>query len=336
MSWITARRRRRVAGYAVIPLGLAAIGVMYASLTGPGQAAASAPAASQQNVARGRYLFEQSCSSCHGLDAQGTSVGPSLIGTGAASVDFQMSTGRMPAKEQGAEMDRRPVVFSPRDIDAVASYVASLGGGPPVPTEAQASPVGANSGLGQQIFNANCAACHNFVGAGGALTNGKYAPSLTQATPVQIYEAMLTGPEAMPAFSDTTLTPEREARHHRLRHQDPRGAEPRRVQPGPGRSGYRGARDLDRRHRPADLRGHMDRRKAARRMSEDDQTPAAQPGREAAGQEPARPHRVIGTPPPAVARSMLGGGPRHQRPADPARHRGRRRSRRPAARDRAC
>jgi quinol---cytochrome-c reductase cytochrome c subunit len=207
VSWITARRRRRVAGYAVVPLGLAVIGVMYAGLTGPSQAAASAPPASQQNIARGRYLFEQSCSSCHGLDAQGSSVAPSLIGTGAASVDFQMSTGRMPAKEPGAEMDRRPVVFGPRDINAIASYVASLGGGPPIPTEEQASPVGANPGLGQQIFNANCAACHNFVGAGGALTNGKYAPSLNQATPVQIYEAMLTGPEAMPAFSDTTILP---------------------------------------------------------------------------------------------------------------------------------
>jgi ubiquinol-cytochrome c reductase cytochrome c subunit len=208
VSWITARRRRRVAGYAVVPLGLAAIGVMYASLTGPGsQAAASAPPPLQQNIARGRYLFEQSCSSCHGLDAQGTSVAPSLIGTGAASVDFQMSTGRMPAKEQGAEMDRRPVVFSPHDINAIASYVASLGGGPPVPTEAQASPVGANPGLGQQIFNANCAACHNFVGAGGALTNGKYAPALNHVTPVQIYEAMLTGPEAMPVFSDSTVLP---------------------------------------------------------------------------------------------------------------------------------
>jgi ubiquinol-cytochrome c reductase cytochrome c subunit len=207
VSWITARRRRRVVGYAVVPLGLAVVGVLYASVTGPGQAAASAPPASQQSIARGRYLFEQSCSSCHGLDAQGSSIAPSLIGTGAASVDFQMSTGRMPAKEQGAEMDRRPVVFSPRNIDDIASYVASLGGGPPIPTEAQASPVGANPGLGQQIFNANCAACHNFVGAGGALTNGKYAPSLNQATPVQIYEAMLTGPEAMPAFSDTTITP---------------------------------------------------------------------------------------------------------------------------------
>jgi ubiquinol-cytochrome c reductase cytochrome c subunit len=206
VSWITARRRHRVASYAVIPLGLAVIGAAYGSLTGS-RADAPAPPASQQNIARGKYLFEQSCSSCHGLEAQGTSLAPSLVGAGAAAVNFQMSTGRMPAKEPGAEMDRRPVVFSPRDIDAIASYVASLGGGPPIPTEAQANPAGANPGLGQQIFNANCAACHNFDGAGGALTNGKYAPALTQATPVQIYEAMLTGPEAMPAFSDTTITP---------------------------------------------------------------------------------------------------------------------------------
>jgi ubiquinol-cytochrome c reductase cytochrome c subunit len=208
VSWITARRRHRAAGYVVVLFGLAAIGAMYASVTGTGgTASAAAPSVTSQSSAEGRYLFEQSCSSCHGLDAPGSSVGPSLIGTGAASVDFQMSTGRMPAKEPGAEMDRRPVVFSPRDIEAIASYVASLGGGPPIPTGEQASPVGANPGLGQQIFNANCAACHNFVGAGGALTNGKYAPSLNQSTPVEIYEAMLTGPEAMPAFSDTTITP---------------------------------------------------------------------------------------------------------------------------------
>src|SRR5438067_3283279 len=197
-----------MAGYAVVPLGLAAIGVMYASLTGPGgQAAASAPAASQQSIARGRFLFSQSCASCHGLQAQGTSVAPSLIGTGAASVYFQMSTGRMPAKEPGAEMDRRPVEFSRQNIYDIGSYVASLGGGRPVPSAAQVSTAGADPGLGQELFNANCAACHNFVGAGGALTSGKYAPALNQSTPTQIYTAMLTGPEAMPPFNHTTITP---------------------------------------------------------------------------------------------------------------------------------
>lgn len=209
MSWFTARRRRRASGYAVVLLGLAVIGVMYASLTSQngGQAAASSAAMTQQGVAQGKYLFDQSCSSCHGLDAQGSSVAPSLIGAGAAAVDFQMSTGRMPAKEQGAQMDRRPVVFSQHEIYEISSYIASLGGGPAIPTAAQANPNGANTGLGQELFAANCAACHSIDGAGGALTYGKYAPALTQATPTQIYEAMTTGPEAMPVFNDNTITP---------------------------------------------------------------------------------------------------------------------------------
>jgi ubiquinol-cytochrome c reductase cytochrome c subunit len=209
VSWITARRRHRAAGYAVVLLGLAAIGVVYASLTGTGsQAVASAPGASQSSIATGKYLFEQSCSSCHGLLAQGQpGVAPSLIGAGAAAVDFQMSTGRMPAKEPGPEMDRKPPVFSQKQIYDIASYVASLGGGPPIPAVSQVSSAGANVGLGQQLFAANCAACHNIVGAGGALTYGKYAPALVPSTPTQIYEAMQTGPEAMPVFNDTTITP---------------------------------------------------------------------------------------------------------------------------------
>jgi len=114
----------------------------------------------------------------------------------------------MPAAALGAENDRKPPRLSPADTRAVAAYIQSLGGGPPVPSAAQVSTGGANVGLGQQLFVANCAACHNFVGAGGALTNGKFAPALTDSTPTQIYEAMLTGPEAMPAFNDLTVPPQ--------------------------------------------------------------------------------------------------------------------------------
>ena len=89
----------------------------------------------------------------------------------------------------------------------MAAFIGSLGGGPAIPSAAQVSTSGANVGVGQQLFVADCAQCHNFVGAGGALTYGKFAPALTQATPTQIYEAMLTGPEAMPIFNDGTLTP---------------------------------------------------------------------------------------------------------------------------------
>jgi len=211
VRWITARRRHPAAGYAVVLLMLVAIGMAYAAVTGSGGPASAAEpaAADQKQIAEGRDLFNQNCSSCHGLAAQGIpGIAPSLIGVGAAAVDFQVSTGRMPAKEPAAEAPRKPVAFTTSQRHAIAAYIESLGGGPPIPAPAQVDPAAGNVAVGQQLFIANCAQCHNFVGAGGALTSGKYAPALTESTPTQIYEAMLTGPEAMPVFSDTALTPQ--------------------------------------------------------------------------------------------------------------------------------
>jgi len=208
LSWITARRRRPVAGYAVVLLGLLAVGGGYAAVTASGSAAnASSPAPNSTQIDRGRQIFAQTCSSCHGLDAQGTSSAPSLIGVGAAAVYFQVSTGRMPLKENDAEAPRKPPVLSYQQTLDVAAYIQSLGGGPTIPSPEQVSTEGADTGLGQELFTENCSQCHNFVGAGGALTYGKYAPPLTQSTPTQIYTAMQTGPEAMPVFNDTTITP---------------------------------------------------------------------------------------------------------------------------------
>ena len=208
MSWFNTRRRRPVAGYAALLLGLVVVGLVYGAFTRTGGTAqASAPAASPSDINTGNDLFDATCSSCHGLDAQGTTQAPSLIGAGAAAVDFQMSTGRMPAKEVGAQEDQKPVTFSAQQIYEIADYVASLGGGPAIPDAQQVSTAGANTALGEELFSANCAQCHGFAGAGGALTYGKSAPPLTQATPTQIYEAMLTGPEAMPVFSDGAVSP---------------------------------------------------------------------------------------------------------------------------------
>jgi ubiquinol-cytochrome c reductase cytochrome c subunit len=207
VSSIIARRRHPAAGYAAVAVGLVAVGVLYSTLAGGG-ASAAAPAQASTSIAQGKSLFEQSCSSCHGLDAQGTTQAPSLIGAGAAAVYFQMSTGRMPAKELGAENERKPTDFTEQQIYAIAAYVASLGGGPPIPSEADVSTVGANTALGEELFSTNCAQCHGFAGAGGALTYGKNAPPLTASTPTQIYTAMLTGPESMPVFGDGTVTPQ--------------------------------------------------------------------------------------------------------------------------------
>ena len=209
MSGIKRWRRQRAGRYAVLMLGLAAIGVVYAAITGAGGAASAATPGgpSPADIAQGRAIFADTCSSCHGMNAQGTAAGPSLVGAGAAAVDFQMSTGRMPGKDLDAQMPRKPVTFTTEQIHQVAAYISSLSGGPAIPSAAQVDPAGGNLALGQQLFITNCAQCHNFAGAGGALTYGKYAPPLTHSTPTQIYEAMLTGPEAMPVFSDTTVTP---------------------------------------------------------------------------------------------------------------------------------
>jgi ubiquinol-cytochrome c reductase cytochrome c subunit len=181
-------------------------GVLYGTFSGGGAAAAAPPQNSTQ-IAQGHSLFIESCATCHGLDAQGTTQAPSLIGAGAAAVDFQMSTGRMPAKELGAENNRKPTDFTPAEIYDIAAYVASLGGGPAIPPQSAVSLQGADTALGEELFSTNCAQCHGFAGAGGALTYGKSAPSLNASTPTQIYEAMLTGPEAMPVFGDGTITP---------------------------------------------------------------------------------------------------------------------------------
>jgi ubiquinol-cytochrome c reductase cytochrome c subunit len=201
-------RRRRIAGYAVVVLGLALVGTLYALVTGSGSSsAATAPASAQAQVARGQQIFQMTCATCHGLQAQGTDVAPSLIGVGSAAVDFQVSTGRMPLREPGAEADRKPPQLTPAQTRQVAAYIESLAGGPAIPSSQDVSTNGANLALGQELFTADCAQCHNFDGAGGALTYGKYAPPLTASTPTQIYEAMLTGPEAMPVFNNTTITP---------------------------------------------------------------------------------------------------------------------------------
>jgi ubiquinol-cytochrome c reductase cytochrome c subunit len=202
-------RRRPAAGYAVVLLALILVGAIYATITGSGEsAAATTPTTSQAQIAEGQQLFKLTCATCHGLEAQGTAVAPSLIGVGSAAVDFQVSTGRMPATGPDAENGRKPARFNEAKTHAIAAYIESLAGGPAIPTPAEVSTSGADLALGQQLFISDCAQCHNFDGAGGALTYGKYAPALTASTPTQMYEAMLTGPEAMPVFNNTTITPD--------------------------------------------------------------------------------------------------------------------------------
>jgi ubiquinol-cytochrome c reductase cytochrome c subunit len=201
---LSARRRHPLAALVVLLFALAVTGGLYAALA-PAPKAQADDSAQSLAISEGKKLYSVGCASCHGTSGQGSSDGPSLVGVGSAAVDFQVGTGRMPAQQPGAQIPKHPVIYDQAQIDQLAAYIASLGPGPAIPTKDQYSPTGANAGKGGELFRTNCAQCHNFVGKGGALTNGKYAPTLQGASPKHIYEAMLTGPQSMPSFPDSTM-----------------------------------------------------------------------------------------------------------------------------------
>ncbi|MEO0048883.1 MAG: hypothetical protein RL556_215 [Actinomycetota bacterium] len=198
-------RRSKFAAIVVIASGLLVSGAGYAVATQVATTSASS-AYTQAQVDEGHKLFLANCASCHGKNAEGTHNAPTLIGVGAASVDFQVSSGRMPAQASGPQIQVKPVQFTDAQIAELAAYVDSLAPGPSVPTEGQTAANG-NATRGGELFRINCAMCHNAAGAGGALTQGKYAPSLMGASGTEIYEAMITGPQNMPVFNDANLTP---------------------------------------------------------------------------------------------------------------------------------
>jgi ubiquinol-cytochrome c reductase cytochrome c subunit len=198
------KHRRRLANVAGLMAALVLTGGLY-SVFAPAQAADDGTSESAAEAA-GRELYERSCITCHGENLEGVpNRGPSLIGVGEASVYFQVHTGRMPLVRQEADAPDKPAVFSDEEIDQLMAYVQANGGGPTLPSGDLRD---GDLAEGGELFRLNCASCHNFVGEGGALSSGKAAPSLKDSSELEIYTAMLTGPENMPVFGDNQLTPD--------------------------------------------------------------------------------------------------------------------------------
>jgi ubiquinol-cytochrome c reductase cytochrome c subunit len=213
---LSKRRRHPLAAVAVLVVALFACGTAYATLSPSSVSAEVSQTAQSTQVEEGRQLFAIGCASCHGLGgeglvrADGTVIAPSLVGVGAASVDFQVGTGRMPMAAPAAQAPRKPVAYDDDQIAALAAYVASLAPGPEIPDDAMLDVTAdtVDVARGGLLFRTNCAQCHNTTGQGGALTYGQEAPNLTGVDAKHIYEAMITGPQAMPVFNDELLTPE--------------------------------------------------------------------------------------------------------------------------------
>ena len=250
-------------------LGLLLTGGLYAAFS-PAQAQADNSAA---QVKQGRELFLVGCSFCHGVNGQGVEtldgnqLGPSLVGVGAAAVDFQVGTGRMPAVQPGPQIPQKETSYTADEIAALSAFVASLGPGPAIPNESDWSLDGLSDeqrqaaiSRGGQIFLTNCTACHNFEGSGGAMPQGGYAPPIRGVPPKYIFEAMLTGPQAMDNFSNGNLSVEekRDIIAYLQSLQD----EPRlrRFRARRHRSGERGHVRVAGRHRRPGRRSGLDRR----------------------------------------------------------------------------
>lgn len=205
MKALAARRHHRFAPVVLLLLALLVTGGVYAVLA-PSQARADT--ASTQDIETGKKLFQANCATCHGLNAQGSDNAPSLIGVGAAAVDFQVSTGRMPMAMDGPQVQVKPRQMTEEQTSQLAAYVASLGAGPAIPTDEMVDGSQGTPSTGAQIFRTNCAMCHNATGQGGALSQGKFAPSLQRTSARNIYQAMLTGPQSMPVFNNANITPD--------------------------------------------------------------------------------------------------------------------------------
>ncbi|MFC3849795.1 c-type cytochrome [Corynebacterium hansenii] len=214
--------RRTASGVMALALALTGAGFLANALT-PDAQVATAQQDEAAMIQQGKEIYDVACITCHGANLQGVKDrGKSLIGVGEGAVYFQVHSGRMPMLRNEAQAARKTPRYSEEQTLALAAYVQSHGGGAGIVRDedgsiAMESLRGKNAGpngeidpldvaRGSELFRLNCASCHNFTGRGGALSGGKYAPVLDPANEQELYQAMLTGPQNMPKFSDRQLT----------------------------------------------------------------------------------------------------------------------------------
>lgn len=198
--------RRRLGTAARLVAALALAGGVYTAFAPASQAQDTSKQAPSVAAKQGQQLYNTSCVTCHGKNAEGVpGRGPSLIGAGSAAVEFQVTSGRMPMAQQGPQAERKKPVFTDDQATQLGAYIDSLGGGPSIPDANLRDGDMANGG---ELYRVNCASCHGMTAGGGALSSGKFAPGLKDATDRQLYGAMLSGPQSMPVFGDNELSPQ--------------------------------------------------------------------------------------------------------------------------------
>jgi ubiquinol-cytochrome c reductase cytochrome c subunit len=160
---------------------------------------------SPADLREGEHLFNTRCTSCHGMNLQGTDQGPPLIGIDVEAIDFELRTGRMPAPVPFEQEMHKVPYFPPRQIRNIVAYVMSKSNGNKIlPTVTlRNDPESIRSG--RQVYDENCGQCHAATGHGNSVHYANVAPSLMDATPQDLADAVRYGPDVMPRFGPNVI-----------------------------------------------------------------------------------------------------------------------------------
>lgn len=187
-------RSRVAVALALVTLTVLAVGATVARAQGGG--------GQSDLVARGLDIYSAQCATCHGAEGRGIAdVAPSIQQASPALVDFVIRTGRMPLPDADAPVRRREPQLTAQQRAAVVAYVRTFGADQPDIPEVE--PEAGTLAHGREVYEANCIACHSALGRGISISQLDIAPSLLAASPVEIAEAVRTGPGVMPVFGDT-------------------------------------------------------------------------------------------------------------------------------------
>lgn len=165
------------------------------------------------DTAAGRELYTTNCAMCHGPDGGGGAVRgsrpapdgrpvPPIDDSTVSEIRLVLETGRMPPAGNPFDSRARSDELSQQQRDAILAYVTEefdLDGDVPPPPEGDPA-------RGQELYAANCAACHGSTGGGGVAGRGAFTPALTTYDPQIIADAVRTGPFEMPQFGRGQLT----------------------------------------------------------------------------------------------------------------------------------
>lgn len=170
-----------------------------------------APSGDEELIARGAEVFGARCATCHGEEGRGVSretnpsnYGPSIQGLGPAAFDFAIRTGRMPLEDPREAVRHREPRLTDGERQAVVAWSRTLpGNGPEVPDVDGWEEADLSRGLEQ--FTTNCAACHGPTGEGIAVGSADFSSPLDEATPLEVAEAIRTGPGVMPVFAEEVM-----------------------------------------------------------------------------------------------------------------------------------